>query len=175
MQLASDRLRVRESTLADWPAYQRIWMDFARSEYAQYDLPGETEPERAQALLQKLLAHGRFYSVLLADSGDMIGYVCFHEADGALELGYCFHSAYHGRGYAREACALLLEALSREGATRFTAGTALKNLPSVRLLAALGFRQIGTERVSFYQDDQGNDIWFAGGVFERPACSPDRA
>jgi len=30
----------------------------------------------------------------------------------------------------------------------------------------LGFQLIGTEDVSFYQDAQGNDIVFEGGIFE---------
>ena len=31
----------------------------------------------------------------------------------------------------------------------------------------MGFELIGTERVSFYKDADGNDIVFEGGVFER--------
>lgn len=41
---------------------------------------------------------------------------------------------------------MLIEYLKGLGITRFTAGTALKNLPSVRLLKSLGFRQIGEDR-----------------------------
>jgi len=41
----------------------------------------------------------------------------------------------------------------KEGrAVRFTAGTALKNTSSVRLLTSFGFRLTGTENVSFYMD-----------------------
>ena len=169
MELITERLRIRGSTPADWPAYQRIWTDAARSPYAQYDAPGETEPEKARALLDRLLAGGRFYSVLLRADGTQIGYVCFHGEAAAPDLGYCFHSAWQGRGLAREACAALLEALSCQGARRFTAGTALANAPSVRLLGALGFRLEKTEQVSFYKDEAGRDVFFTGGVFERPA------
>ena len=49
--------------------------------------------------------------------------------------------------------------------TRFSAGTALNNKPSVELLKSLGFELQGTEDVSFYKDDQGNDITFEGGIF----------
>ena len=52
------------------------------------------------------------------------------------------------------------------GAVTITAGTALNNTPSVRLLTSLGFRQIGTETVSFYKDSAGNDITFEGGNYE---------
>ena len=52
------------------------------------------------------------------------------------------------------------------GVTRLTAGTALKNLPSVKLLQRTGFRQTGTEKVSFYKDRTGDDIIFDGGIYE---------
>ena len=56
--------------------------------------------------------------------------------------------------------------MNEKGISRVTAGTAIKNVPSVRLLEALGFHLIGTETVSFYQDENGNDIEFEGGLFE---------
>lgn len=45
---------------------------------------------------------------------------------------------------------------------RFTAGTALDNAPSVKLLNRLGFAQTGTEEVCFYDGHP-----FAGGTFEK--------
>ena len=36
----------------------------------------------------------------------------------------------------------------------------------VPLLNSLGFKQIGEEKVSFYKDEDGNDIYFDGGLFE---------
>ena len=60
---------------------------------------------------------------------------------------------------------MLMEWLSRDGSKRFTAGTALNNLPSVKLLTSLGFRKIREEKVSFYKDEKGEDIYFDGGIF----------
>lgn len=90
----------------------------------------------------------------------------FHDIGNGYESGYCFHSDYHGKGYAKESYQALINLFSDRGIKRLTAGTALKNIPSVRLLNSLGFKQIGTERVSFYQDEDGNDIYFDGGIFE---------
>ena len=53
-----------------------------------------------------------------------------------------------------------------KGVVNITAGTALNNTPSVRLLTSLGFRQTGTEKVSFYRDADGSDITFTGGNYE---------
>ena len=42
----------------------------------------------------------------------------------------------------------------------------MKNTPSVRLLENTGFTLTETEKVSFYKDENGNDLVFDGGVFE---------
>ena len=96
----------------------------------------------------------------------VIGYVAFNKRENGYEIGYCFHSNYHGKGYARESISSILDVMKDKGAVTIAAGTALNNTPSVRLLASLGFRQTGTEIVSFYKDAEGNDITFEGGNYE---------
>lgn len=98
----------------------------------------------------------------------VIGYMAFHRQENGYETGYCFHSRYQGMGYAQESFQALFPCLQAMGAKRINAGTALNNLPSVRLLQKVGFHQVGTEQVSFYQDEKGKDIVFEGGLFERP-------
>lgn len=96
----------------------------------------------------------------------MIGYVCFHREGDSYDLGYCFRSDCHGKGYAYEACAALLRYMTEKRNVKvFTAGMALKNLPSCRLLGKLGFVLEKTETLSFQRDENGNDITFEGGVF----------
>ena len=56
--------------------------------------------------------------------------------------------------------------MKAQGISRIEAGTALENIPSVNLLLSLGFNQVGTEKVSFYQDVKGNAIVFEGGIYE---------
>ena len=104
------------------------------------------------------------FAVCLGDT--VIGYATFHIREDGYELGYCFHSAYHGKGYAKESLTALFDYLGTLGITKFTAGTAIQNIPSVSLLKSLSFQLIGTEDVSFYQDAQGNDIVFEGGIFK---------
>lgn len=89
-----------------------------------------------------------------------------NRSEDSYEIGYCFHSKYHGKGYAKESISAVLPFLKSIGVSRVTAGTAINNIPSIRLLNSLGFKQIGTEKVSFYKDSNGNDIFFDGGVFE---------
>lgn len=57
--------------------------------------------------------------------------------------------------------------MKKLGVKRIVARTALKNVPSVRLLESLEFKLTGTEQISFYQDSEGKDIYFEGGIFDR--------
>ena len=108
-----------------------------------------------------------YFCVMLHEA--VIGTLEAHDMGCGIEIGYCFHSAYHGFGYAGESCAALMAYFRTRGAKRFTAGTELQNTPSVRLLYALGFAKVGEERLSFYKDERGNDIEFDGGIFEKTA------
>ena len=170
MDITTARLHIRPVQAEDWPAVRAIWVDFASSPYAQYDTPHNTAPDdvcpriaRWAAFTEAGMEH-MFFAVCLGEA--VIGYIAFNIRAVGYEIGYCFHSAHHGKGYAREALRALLTHMRALGITHFSAGTALNNTPSVKLLTALGFRLTGTEQVSFYKDAQGRDIVFDGGIFE---------
>jgi len=169
VQIQTQRLLIRPVEAADWQHLQAIWRTFNASPFAGYDRPHDTEDEAVRARIARwaAAAHGTehlFFAVCLSEV--VIGYIAFNRREQGYEAGYCFHSAYHGRGYARESFAALLEYMRRMGAMRITAGTALANTPSVALLKSLGFAQVGVETVSFHADSQGNAIVFEGGLFE---------
>lgn len=168
--ITSDRLTIRPVEAADWPVVQEIWAALAPLPMAQYDKPHNTADENVQARVARWAAFTRqgtehmFFAPCL--DGRMIGYIAFNQRENGHEIGYSFHPAYHGQGYAKEALTALLAHLQQQGITRFSAGTALNNTPSVRLLTGLGFRLAGTEKVSFYKDADGKDIVFDGGIYE---------
>lgn len=167
--IETSRLTIRRVTADDWQAAQRIWADFSLSEYAQYDTPHPTDDESVRARIARWAQYAEsmehmFFAVCL--EGEMIGYIAFNARETGHEIGYCFHSSAHGKGYAKEAHLALFGHMRAQGFTHFIVRTALANLPSVRLLAALGFRQTGGEKVSFYKDAEGKDIVFDGGMFE---------
>lgn len=169
MQLRTERLIIRHVTEEDWKGLQRIWKDFSASEYARYDMPHATAEKDVQARVCKWAKFNNsiehmFFAICLGDI--IIGYIAFNIRENSYEIGYCFLSDYHGMGYAQESHTALFDYLRTLGITKFTAGTAMDNTPSVSLLKALGFELIGTEKVSFYKDSQGNDIVFEGGIFE---------
>ena len=167
--IETERLTIRRVEESDWRAAQRIWADFGLSEYARYDMPHDVDDDSVRVRIEKWAKFAgstehMFFAVCLAE--EMIGYIAFNKRENGHEIGYCFHSAAHGKGYAGEACRVLFAQMKEMGFTRFSAGTAINNLPSVKLLKSLGFVQTGAEKVSFYKDENGNDIVFDGGIFE---------
>ncbi len=169
MVIKTKRLQIRRVREEDWQSIKAIWESFNLSIYAQYDMPHNTDAADVRARIARWANAGHgiehmFFAVCLEET--VIGYIAVNQRDNGYELGYCFHTDHHGKGYAKESHAALFDYLSGLGITRLTAGTALLNLPSVNLLKTLGFKQIGTEKVSFYQDAEGKDIVFDGGVFE---------
>ena len=169
MLLKTDRLTIRYIVPDDWKYIKEIWVDFNSSSLSQYDIPHNTDDEDVQRRIAKWAGANSgtehmFFAICLGDT--VIGYSAFNIREDGYEIGYCFHSVYHGKGYAKESHLALFDYLRTLGITKFTAGTAINNTPSVSLLKGLGFELTGKENVSFYKDAQGNDIVFQGGIFK---------
>lgn len=170
MKIQTERLIIRFVTEDDWQSTKRIWQSIAESDLAQYDMPHSTDDDDVRRRIARWAAvkggtEHMFFAVCFGD--EMIGYVAFNIRDGGrYEVGYCFRCDCHGKGYAAESLKALLEYMRELGATGIYAGTALENKPSVALLTKLGFELKETEKVSFYKDEDGNDIVFDGGIFE---------
>jgi RimJ/RimL family protein N-acetyltransferase len=76
--------------------------------------------------------------------------------DGQALLAYELNQAFRGQGFAREACAAVLEELNGYyGVTTWMAYVDTRNMPSIRLLERLGF--IRTEQIA--QADYFKDAW----------------
>lgn len=168
MVLKTRRLTVRPVAESDWRDIKRIWESFQASAYACYDKPNCTEDGAVRQRIARWAEANRgmehvFFAVCLGQR--VIGYIACNKREDGYELGYCFHSDDHGNGYAGESHRAVLAWLHSLGVKSVYAGTALANTPSVALLRSLGFRLTDTEKVSFYQDGQGNPILFDGGIF----------
>lgn len=104
-----------------------------------------------------------FLAVVLKDTDRVIGNVWFAPDEWETwELGYVFHDAYWGRGYAAEAChAVLADAFVMQNARRVIAMCNPENTASWRLLERLGFRREGHLRrnVFFRRDESGQPLW----------------
>ena len=169
MLIKTERLTIRHIVEDDWKSIKAIRDDFALSPYSQYDIPFCTEENDIRARIAKWAqvntgTDHMFFASCLEDN--IIGYIAFNIRKDDYEIGYCFHSDYYGKGYAKESHLALFEYLKSMNITKFVARTALNNLLSLKLLKSLGFELVGTEKVSFYKDENGNDIVFDGGIFE---------
>ena len=169
MLLKTERLIIRHIEPDDWKRIKEIWEDFNNSPFSQYDMPHNTNDDDVRGRIEKWAAASNgtdhiFFAVCLNET--VIGFFSFNIREDSHEIGYCFHSKYQGKGYAKESLAALIEYLTTIGIKKLTAGTAINNIPSVSLLKSLGFKLIGTEKVSFYKDEHGSDIFFEGGIFE---------
>ncbi len=167
--IQTERLTIRYIAPSDWQSVQKIWEDVNTTSFARYDKPHITDSDDVRQRITKWANASSgiehiFFAICLQET--VIGYIAFNIRDNGYEIGYCFHSAYHGKGYARESLSALIAYMKSLGATKLTAGTAINNTPSVKLLTSLGFKQIEIEKVSFYKDEKGQDIVFDGGIYE---------
>ena len=118
MILETSRLYIRNLSETDWQEMKNIFIDFNNSQYAVYDMPLPTEDEETRALTRRFAESKLFFVVFLKELSYMFGYVCFHKDGDKYDLGYCFHSAYHSKGYAYESTKALVEYFVAEcGAT----------------------------------------------------------
>ena len=161
MELKTFRLFIRDLREDDWTEMKRLFIDFNNSRYAVYDRPLPTEDMEVEALTKQFIENNLFFAIYLLDNNQMIGYVCFHKEQEKYDLGYCFHSAFYSNGYAYESTKALIDYLVQEhNVTTFTAGTAIDNIPSCKLLGKLGFECVSTEYLSF-----NKGVSFEGGNF----------
>ena len=116
----------------------------------------ETKPSAQPWLLRAIVER---------DSQQMVGHIGFHTppdppylqsiCPGAVEFGYTVYSAYRRRGFAYEASLGMMDwAHQRHGIVDFIASADPDNIPSVNLLAKLGFEKIGghMDEVDGYED-----------------------
>jgi RimJ/RimL family protein N-acetyltransferase len=79
-------------------------------------------------------------------SGKLVGDLALHakqDEDHTFELGFTIASEHQGKGFGREAAARLLDYLfTCVGARKVVAATDRRNMPSIKLLLALGFVQL---------------------------------
>lgn len=159
MKIRTDRLVIHNFKRKNAAELKEIAKDFNRSEYAVYDRPLPENDEDVKALSECFVRSKTAYAVYCA--GQMIGYAVFHKVENGYDVGYCFHSSFHGKGYAYESLKALINYFAEKYKVNvFTAGTALKNIPSCRLLAKLGFQCVSEEQVSF-----DGKFYFQGGNF----------
>jgi len=138
----TQRLRLRAFQCNDWQAVYDYTSDPAVMVYIP---EGPFTPERAKAFVTDNMGeHARAVAVLLKTVNRLIGHMMFHPwfVPQTNEIGWVFHGAYHGHGYATEAAVALVhygfDALHLH---RIIATCQPQNVASWRVMEKLGMRR----------------------------------
>lgn len=158
--MESERLYIRPFAADD---ADDLYAYLSRERVVRYEPYPPFTREQAAAEAARRAADPHFHAVVLKDSGRVIGNLYFAPGEfDTWELGYLFHDAYWGRGYAAEACrTLLTDALTRPHVHRVIALCNPENTASWRLMERLGMRREGTfiRNVWFSRDENGHPVW----------------
>jgi [ribosomal protein S5]-alanine N-acetyltransferase len=140
--IETQRLRLRSFQRNDWPAVYDYTSDPAVMVYIP---EGPFTPAQAQAFVaDNMGAHARAVAVLCKTANRLIGHLVFHPwfAPQTYEIGWVFHRASHGQGYATEAAVALLHyGFSVLHLHRIIATSQPENVASWRVMEKLGMRR----------------------------------
>ena len=139
--LVTERLLLRPVRAGDVPAVTRLWTD---PEVRRH--PGGPVAEQVVRIRQRrVVGAPGVHAVERAADGVLLGLVTVEpEArDGETEVSYQFLPEHWGRGYAREAVAVVLDATLRDTPS-VVALTQEANGPSRRLLEAVGMTHVAS-------------------------------
>lgn len=160
------RLIIRNFGADDWQDLREVIITYQASEYAQYDHKWPTTAEEIKGITEWFAAGDRYLAVCLKTKGILVGLVALNpseEKGGELNLGYIFHTDYHGKGYATEGCRAVLDyAFGQLAVDRVVTGTAVANEPSCRLLRRLGMKETGQHTEALQATGDGVPVEFAG-------------
>lgn len=162
-------LKIRKFCNVDFDDFAELIRDKMASEYAIYDHPFPTDDDTLKKVLDYFSSTDEFFAVELICTNKVIGFLTLNncEEQGVRNLGYCIHTQYQGKGYGTEAVNGIIRYAKEELKTyKLTTGTAKNNIPSVRLLTAVGFKKIGENICNFVKDENGNPIECIGYSYE---------
>ena len=170
IRLETDRLIIRNYVVDDWKELQELAIDYQASEWAQYDHPRPTSEEEVKGMAAWFASGDGYLAVCLKTTGKLIGLLNIHHKEveeGRVHgLGYVLHSAYHGQGYATEACrAGLVQVFGSWRADWVTTGTHPENESSVRLLKRLGLSEVSEGAYAITREewqDKGSETPYRG-------------
>jgi RimJ/RimL family protein N-acetyltransferase len=163
--LETERLVLRRFEESDAGALYEYLSDPEVVKYEPYDV---MTLEECAEVARRRSSETRdvFWAVCLKENGKLIGNVYFAQQEPeefmTWEIGYVFNSAYHGLGYATEACARVFRyGFEGKNAHRIVAGVNVKNTASWRLLERLRLRRESHQLqcVFFKRDSAGTPIW----------------
>lgn len=149
MRIETERLYVKSMRRTDYDDFNEIVIDFRSGDYSMYNPPLPQDDEMLD-FFYGYLEYLDTFGIYL--NNEMIGVVTVTFDNDQFEIGYMFKNKHHGKGYAYEGTKAVIDLLIQQYEDyniQIVAGTATKNIPSIKLLNKLGFRCTSIEEVSF--------------------------
>jgi RimJ/RimL family protein N-acetyltransferase len=148
--LITTRLSIKPLGIDDLNAFVSYRTDPEIARFQSWDT--DYSESQALALIQSqagisLPEPGDWLQLAVHDSttGQLLGDLALHKVEdeeSVFEIGFTFASQFQGKGFAKEAASALIEHLfQQQNASRVIGATDSRNLPSIKLLLALGFAQ----------------------------------
>jgi [ribosomal protein S5]-alanine N-acetyltransferase len=140
---AIEALLHAERETAEGKLGRRLPADFPSPEDLNGFLPIQLQRMRAEPELRDWMAR-----LITTKSDGAIGHAGFHgppETIGRAEIGYTVFKPYRRQGYATEAAKALVDWAFEQGQREVFASVAPDNAPSLAVVRALGFIQVGTQ------------------------------
>lgn len=156
----TQRLLIRRFEPTDW---LDLYAYLSQEEVVKYEPYTVFTREQAKQEAVNRSNDPHFWAVCLRDTGKLIGNLYLAQtAYDTWELGYVFHQAYQGKGYATEAARALVDDLFlHHKAHRVIAMCNPLNVSSWKLLERLGMRREGhlVKNIWFFKDENDAPIW----------------
>ncbi|OGO05913.1 MAG: hypothetical protein A2Y73_03470 [Chloroflexi bacterium RBG_13_56_8] len=133
-------------------------VQYQASELAKYEDPWPTSTEEIKGMAEWFAGGDEYLAVCLKATGKFIGLIAINRRGEQEErmhnLGYVFHPAYHGQGYATEGCrAVMNYVFGQLAADSILTGTHPANKPSVALLKRLGLKEVARGEFSISREE----------------------
>jgi len=104
-------------------------------------------PERWEGWAARWLGDGeRFYRYVLDENDRPVGEVAWHREAELILCDVIIHSAWRGRGYGKEALALLLAAAKEAGLPALWDNIGEHNAPALALFLGAGFVEVSRDQ-----------------------------
>jgi len=174
--IETQRLRIRSFQCNDWQAVYDYTSD---PDVMVYIPGGPFTPAQAKAFVADNMGEqARAVAVLLKTADLLIGHMVFHPwfAPQTYEIGWVFHRAYHGQGYATEAAVALLQyGFNALHLHRIIATCQPQNVASCRVMEKLGMRREAHFRKCISRPD--NQWWdeYVYALLEEEWCKANGA
>ena len=147
--LTTERTIIRPLALIDLTSFVSYRTDPDIARFQSWDT--SYSAEQATSLIQsqhgvELPARDQWLQLAICnlETGELIGDLALHtlEEDDSYEIGFTISKPHQRKGFAKKAASRLLRYLFEEvRARRLIASTDSRNISSIKLLEALGFRQ----------------------------------